>query len=141
MQENWFEMRDIRRRKLDNAVWIPLRAAHRIQAVGKYGFLGYREEFYGVGSLAIPLDSRTEAEKLSWMDVGIGRDHSAFVENGHYHPADAYESYDGDLSGVSLALDQRGNREEPNQWHLHQDFVIAMRLRREGNTWLEGFRG
>jgi hypothetical protein len=33
-------------------------------------------------------------------------------------------------------LDQRGNREEPNQWLLHQDFVIALSLKREDDVWV-----
>lgn len=37
---------------------------------------------------------------------------------------------------MPLVLVQVGNSDEPYQWHLHQDFVIAMRLKREGNVWL-----
>jgi len=40
MDQLWFEMPDIRRRGLSNAVWIPLRASHQIERIGKYGYLG-----------------------------------------------------------------------------------------------------
>ena len=35
-----------------------------------------------------------------------------------------------------MVLEQDGNREEASQWHLHQDLVIALALKREGNVWL-----
>lgn len=136
MQQEWFEMRGIRRRELNSAAWIPLRASYVVDSTGEHGYLGHRRDFYSTTSLAVPLERRAEAENLGWMDIGIGRDHSAYVENDRYHPSDVSENYDGDLIGIRLVLDQRGNREEPNQWHLHQDFVIAMRLRQEGNSWI-----
>ncbi len=54
MDQKWFEMQEVRRRFFDKAVWIPLRAAHKIESIGEYGHLGYKEEFFGAGSLAIP---------------------------------------------------------------------------------------
>lgn len=58
------------------------------------------------------------------------------VENGRYIPADVFEDYRGDIHGIPLALEQRGNREEFRQWHLHQDLAIALELLREGDVWL-----
>ena len=42
MDQEWFEMREVRKRFFDKAVWIPLRAIHKIQYIGKYGHLGYK---------------------------------------------------------------------------------------------------
>jgi hypothetical protein len=53
MKQNWFEMQDIRRRKLATAVWIPLRAMHNFQSEGEFGYVGFVKDFYGVGTLAV----------------------------------------------------------------------------------------
>ena len=43
MTQEWFEMPEVRRRKLDQSVWIPLRAAQHIDRVGELGHLGFKE--------------------------------------------------------------------------------------------------
>ena len=58
MEQKWFEMPEVRRRKLANAVWIPLRAIHRIEEIGDDWHAGYKSEFYGVGALAIPTEKK-----------------------------------------------------------------------------------
>ncbi len=129
-------MPEIRRRNLSTAVWIPLRASHKIESLEKYGYLGHKEEFFGAGSLAVPLDKKQKTEELEWMDVGISRSHSPWVQDGRYIPADVFTIHGIESTGVPLVLEQQGNREVPNEWHLHQDFVIAMKLMREGDIWL-----
>jgi hypothetical protein len=69
MDQKWFEMPDERRRKLTGAVWIPLRAMDKIEEIGQLGHLGYKSEFYGVGTLAVPVNKKPATEKLGWMDV------------------------------------------------------------------------
>jgi len=126
-------MTDIRRRKLEGAVWIPLRASD-LSEEGRLGYAGFKSEFYGVGTVAIPTKSREAASKLEWDDVGISHSHSACVEGDSYIPCDVYD--DAEFTGLHLVLEQRGNREEHPEWYLHQDFVIALSLRREGDVWL-----
>lgn len=136
MDQEWFEFRDVRGRRLDSAVWIPLRAVRSLREVGRKGYVGYLEEFYGVGSLAVSCDQREAAERLGWMDVGISHEHSGSYQDGRYIPADHYESYEGALIGIHPVLDQRGNRDEQSEWHLHQDMVITLGLKREGDVWV-----
>lgn len=136
MEQEWFEMTPLRTRKLGTAVWIPLRAAERRLHEGKYGHLGFKEEFFGAGSLAVPLSKRERAEALDWTRIGIGHDHASWVSDGRYVPADVYEDDDESQLGVPLVLAQRGNLVEPPTWHLHQDLVIALRLKREGDVWV-----
>jgi hypothetical protein len=136
MEQHWFEMKDVRKRYFENAVWIPLRSVHEIESIGKYGYLGYKEEFFGSGSLAVPVDKKPYAEKLGWTDVGISHYHGSYVEKGKYHQSDIFEDYEGKFTGVHLVLYQRGNSTEQNVWHLHQDLVIALGLKRESDTWL-----
>jgi hypothetical protein len=134
-------MSEVRRRKLANAVWIPLRAIHRIEEIGHHGHAGYKSEFYGVGTLAVPTEKKREAEKLGWMDIGISHQHSGYVDEGKYIPADIYQDYRDELSGVHLVLEQRGNSAEHSEWHLHQDFVITLGLKREADIWVRPDEG
>lgn len=136
VDQSWFEMRAVRRRKFANAVWIPLRAIHRIEEIGRNGHAGYRTEFYGVGTLAVPTKYRRDAEKLGWSEIGIRHQHSGGVDNGEYFPADTYNDYRSELSGIHLVLNQAFNSVDPSEWHLHQDLVIALGLKREGDVWV-----
>ena len=136
MDQKWFEMPEVRRRRLEGAVWVPLLSIDRRTAGGDYGDLGYKSEFYGVGTLAVAVEDKAKAEKLGWEDVGIGHDHTGGVERGRYVPCDERpREYDG-FPGTYLVLQQRGNLEERAVWHLHQDLVITLRLKREGDAWL-----
>ena len=141
MNQEWFEMKDVRRRKLATSVWIPLRAIHSIEKISSYGKEGFKEEFFGAGTLAVSIDKKEKAEKLGWMEVGISHEHGSYVQDGKYHPADIYEDYDGDFLGIHLVLEQRSNTNENNEWHLHQDLVIALRLKREGDVWVSPDEG
>jgi len=136
MDQEWFEMADIRRRKLNSAVWIPLRASQTLEAAGKQGHLGYRQEFFGLGSIAVPLEKRARAKTLNWGDVGLGHSHKGFIQDGRYVPADVFDGWRQDLGGVALVLAQDGNSDDPPEWHLHQDFVITLKLKKEGDSWL-----
>lgn len=135
MNQDWFEMRAIRRRKLGSAVWIPLRASQRIEKVGKYGYIGFKEEFFGAGTLAVSVENREEASQLGWRGLGIRHDHAPYVQDGLYVPADHYH-FGSDAVGINLVLEQRGNSLENRIWHLHPDLILGLRLVREGDVWL-----
>ena len=136
MDQEWFEMHNIRRRNLAAAAWIPLRAARACDRVGRSGHVGYREDWLGVGSLAVPTDNRSDALALSLDAIGFRHNHAGVVDNGRYVPADVYEDLEGRFAGVHLVLDQRRGGAKPSEWHLHQDFVTTLGLTREGNTWV-----
>lgn len=141
MNQSWFEMPEVRRRKLANAVWIPLRAVHQIEKFGNYGHAGYKSEFYGVGTLAVPIENKQEAEKLGWTDIGIRHNHFGHVEEGKYISADIYQDCRGEFSGLHLVLNQRGSSAENSEWHLHQDLVITLGLKREADIWVRPDEG
>ncbi len=50
MEKKWFEMTEIRKRRFDSAVWIPLRASQKHEK-GKWGYLGHTSEFFGAASM------------------------------------------------------------------------------------------
>ena len=134
MEQKWFEMTEIRKRRFDNAVWIPLRASQSTD-MGQWGYSGHKAEFFGVGSIAIPLKKRNAGTHLSWMELGLGHDHSGYLNQGRYIAADEYE--DIKLEGAfPLVMSQRGNSAEPSTWHVHPDFLITLGLKREGNIWV-----
>jgi hypothetical protein len=136
MDQKWFEMVPQRRRRLDAAAWIPLRASQIVSSIGTAGHPGFKEEYFGAGSIAVALSARSRAESLGWEEIGSARNHQPYVEDGKYYPAD-FATVSGDaLDAVPLVLDQRGNGESPGEWHLHQDLVIALSLSREGEQWL-----
>lgn len=136
MNQDWFEMGDIHHRQMKNSVWVPLRSVQILRKSGRYGYLGYCEEFSGSGTLAVPLAHKSNAEKLDWTDVGIGHIHSGYHEGGKYVPADVYEDRGGQFAGLYLVLAQHLNSNDVNEWHLHQDFVITMGLKREADEWV-----
>jgi hypothetical protein len=134
VNQDWFEMADVRKRKLDEAVWVPLRESYS-QTLGKIGYLGYTSEFLAVGSVAIPLEKKPEAESLGWHDLGLLHSHKGGFDQSRYIPGDIFE--DTRIGqAIPLALEQTGNSEEPQVWHLHQDFVLTLGLKREGDVWL-----
>lgn len=136
MDQEWFEMKDVRRKNFSRSVWIPLRAVFHNEKEGKYGYEGYKEDFFGTGSIAIPVDKIDAAKKLDWMDIGISHEHSGWAEDGVYTPAELYKDYGGEFEGTHLVLDQRTDDGGPNIWHLNQDLVLTLGLIREQNSWL-----
>ncbi len=136
LTQDWFEMADIRRRWLKNSVWVPLRAVQELQKIGHYGYLGYRKEFFGIGTVAVPLDMKDRVLKLGWVDIAISHNHSGFYDNGRYINADAFEDYGGKYLGTHMVLDQHFNSADPAEWHLTQDFVTALGLKKEKDVWV-----
>ena len=138
MSQKWFEMDDIIRRK--NKVWIPLRVS-KTTTKGTHGYDGFSEEYTGVGSIAVPLKHKPEINELEWKDIGIISQHSGFYQDGKYIPADVYRPFNDGLSCIHLVLEQKTNRLEKSEWHLHQDFVVTLGLKREEDSWISPNEG
>jgi hypothetical protein len=136
VKQEWFEMKDIGRRNFSNSVWIPLRAVHHVDQQGNRGYEGYKEDFFGAGSIAVPMKHAEIAKRLNWVDIGISHHHSGCAEEDGYTPADVYKDYQDELEGIHLVLDQPSYGTDPSVWHLHQDLVLTLDLRREGNIWV-----
>ena len=135
MEQAWFEMADVRKRFFADAVWIPLRALNDIEKNGKWGYVGYKAEFFGAKTIAFPTRDKELFKKLSWSDL-IGSDHSGHIQDEQYVSSDIYQDYGSKLFGLHLVLSQRGNLIEFPEWHLHQDFVITLGLKREKDIWV-----
>jgi hypothetical protein len=68
MDQAWFEMPDVIRRWLADAVWVALHPRHESRE-GEYAFVGHKSEFYGVHTMAVPLSKRADGERISWTDT------------------------------------------------------------------------
>jgi len=137
VDQAWFEMLAIRRRRLANAVWIPLRVAEWVEQAGQLGCEGYRKEFFGLGSLAVPLGKRSEAERLGWSEIGLAHTQGVYASKDIYIPADVYQYDEGDDLGIELVMGQSfDGGAAPQVWHLNQDLVMALGLSREGDEWI-----
>ncbi len=135
MTQKWFEMQDLRKKKLDKSVWIPLRSQKSIRNQIQYGKVGYLEEFLGHGSLMISVDKKEVTENLSWTDIGISHLQGLNFLSGEYSRTDLCES--DDFTGIHLVLDQTfDNNFDNHEWHLHQDLIISLGLKREGDVWV-----
>lgn len=135
MNQSWFEMLDLRKRKLDNSVWVPLRAEKSIKNDIGFGKVGYQDEFIGHGVLMVPIDKKNATEKLSWTDIGIMPSHGLNFVFGNYSRTDLYKS--DDFQGTFLVLNQTfDNNYDNHEWHLNQDLVISLGLKKEGDIWV-----
>src|SRR5688572_19866421 len=65
LDQAWFEMADLRRRRFAGAVCVPLRASELIT-----NDLG-AEETFAANAVAIALEKRAAAEHLGWSDMGL----------------------------------------------------------------------
>ena len=134
--KTWFEMKDIRKRRLADAVWIPLRVSDHLIREGKWGYVGYKDEFYGMGSVAIPKAAREEAKKLNWSEIGLRNDQQVWATGEYYKPAEVFQYHEKVDLGIALVLAQTFPTAEPNEWHLNQDLIFALGLMREGDEWV-----
>ncbi|WP_154807166.1 hypothetical protein [Pseudomonas syringae] len=66
----WFEMSKIRKASVEDKVWITLRADSVLSEEGKYGYEGYLEEYFGVGSVMFGLEHREQIRQVGWDDLG-----------------------------------------------------------------------
>lgn len=136
-QKDWFEMPEVRRRKLASSVWIPLRKSEVLDAGGTQHHLGSWEEVDCVGSVAFPPEHRQLGEKLGWSDIGLSHAAAPFAHEGlPYKPADVYWYNDGEPVGIDLVLVQRLNSDHPAEWMVSQDLVMALGLLREADRWV-----
>lgn len=135
MDKAWFEFREIRKRRLGDAVWIPLWASEHLRAEGKFGYIGYVKEYFGLGSAAIPLTRRAQAHELSWTDLGGMHNQGIWAAQDYYKPAEVYQYNDREDLGIELVLVQSFPTDDAREFHLNQ--VFALGLKREGDVWVK----
>lgn len=139
--KEWFELADIRRRRIAESVWISLRATEG-WSTGKLGTPGYQHEFFGASSVAFPVSQRELASGLDWMRMGLLHRHGSYAfASGAYKAVDVFQEPEGTDVGIELVLDQEFDGAEEHVWHLNQDVVFALGLMRENDTWVRPHEG
>lgn len=134
----WFQMEAIRKRFYDQSVWIPLRASQNIETPELLHKPGSKDEFFGVGTLAVYQDRKKDGDSLEWMDIGLIDSQAPYVNHkGTYIASDVRIDSDNIPLGIYLVLSRPGNAVEHAEWHLHQDFIMAFNLKREGDSWVD----
>lgn len=138
MNKDWILQTRETRRLLANATWIPLRASQNSeQGDAKITEIGHISEFFGCGSVAFPPEHRATAEQLGWSDLGIGHSARPYAyDDGYYSPIDQYQRNDKDPIGVELVFEHEQPVVGGRQWILNPDLVVALRLIKEGSSWL-----
>jgi hypothetical protein len=142
INQAWFELVRARKQSYNSGtVWIPLRASEEIIEIGSQGYEGYISDYLGVGTLAVPMEQREKAEKLGWSDIGISHSHSSYVrDDEEYVCADQYDT-GHEAFGLHLVIEQHIEGDGYWEWHVHHDLVIALALRREGDSWVNPAKG
>lgn len=128
----WFDLGPRIKRTYANATWVPLRLFEKIK-VGNFGDKGYSVIFEGVHSIAVPIAHRSIGDEYGWSD---DREHRPWTDDATYFPADTYKGNAKGTFATRLVLRQRIPGDEVDVWHLHQDLVIGLGLKRDGDVWL-----
>jgi len=140
--QEWFEMPEVRRRRLSDSVWVPLFGSLHLSEAGGYGQAGYLSEFVRYDTLAVPGELEELVDELTWNDLAYrGFGHSGYVDDGEYIPTDIYKGHPEGLIGVRLALELHFNAADGSEWQPNQDMVFSLGLKREGNVWVRPSEG
>lgn len=136
MDQDWILQKKETRRTFSKSTWVPLRASVENEN-GNVKNIGYSNEFFGCGSVAFSPENREIAEKLSWGDIGLSRTIAPYAyEDGFYSTIYDYQYNDKEPIGVHLVLELPLPVVGGRLWILNPDLVAALRLIKEGNSWV-----
>ena len=138
MNREWVLQSRETRRRLDNSTWVPLRASET-QSNGPDDpkKIGYVSEYFGCGCVAFPPNNRVEADRFGWGEIGIGHSARPYAyEDGYYSPVEEFQYHDKQPLGVELVYEHDQPVIGGRRWILSPDLIIALRLVKEGNSWL-----
>lgn len=137
MDRDWILQTRETRRSFANATWVPLRASENNERGQLVTEIGHISEYFGCGSVAFPPQHRETAENLSWSDIGISNSARPYAyDDGHYSPIDQYQYNDEEPIGVELVFEHNQPVVGGTNWILNPDLVVALRLVKEGHTWV-----
>lgn len=136
MNKEWILLKKETPRTFSKATWVPLRASRNIES-GRSPQVGYVSDCFACGSVAFPPEHRERAEELSWSDIGIGHNVQPYAyKDGYYSPIEQYQFSDKDPIGVELVFEHPQPVVGGKRWILNPDLVVALRLIKEGATWV-----
>lgn len=136
MNQEWILHKKETRRTFSSATWVPLRASCNDEKGGVKD-IGYVSEFFGCGSVAFPPEHREIAERLSWSDIGLSQSVGPYAyKDGYYSSIDQYQYNDKEPIGVHLVFVVPQPVVGGRLWILNPDLVVALRLIKDGATWV-----
>ncbi len=138
MKREWMLQSRETRRRFDNSTWVPLRASgKREEGRGDLKDIGYISEYFGCGSVAFSPENRGNADRLGWSEIGIGHSARPYAyDDGHYSPVEEFQYNDKQPIGVELVYEHDQPVVGGRQWILSPDLIIALRLVKEGTSWV-----
>ena len=136
-EQAWFELSQFRKRVMDSQAWIPLHAVESAEESGQYGHVGYRKDFFGCGTVALPVEHREAMHKVGWSDLGIGRTYRGYSEDGIYVPADEFRPWnlEGVIGHFFVMLQNRSDQND-RDWIVSPDLLLTLGLYQEGDVWV-----
>lgn len=135
MNAKWFEMDDRKKHIFNNKVWIPLYAQRTISETGDPLHEGFVEEYFGASSLIIQQNQQEAALNLEWMDLNSGSGHKPLVDDDNIlYPADVYPLENS--IGIHPVLVQEIEIDKHREIYIHQDIILGLGLRMEGDIWV-----
>lgn len=134
LNKEWFELDDCRRQSFAGASWIPVYGIHITQE-GEYPDIGHIDQALLVGSAVIFHDKRKDVEEISdWNFWSPDYTEPWLSDDGHYYEAEDFLGGGLDKLGFHLVLSRYHNN--AREVFLHQDFILAYGLIKEGDAWL-----
>lgn len=115
MKKEWFEMNDLKKHSYDNKVWIPIYANKKLSESGELGFEGFTEEYIKVRSFIAPKKNKEAALKSDTLNL---------------------EYEDKTVKGYSIVLEQFFSIEGRSEVLIHQDIILDLGLKRDGDFWV-----
>jgi hypothetical protein len=131
--QKWFEMEDLKKLDFNTRSWTPL-AAFVENSDGKYGYVGYDEDYISCFSILISVSAKEYIKDLEWMDISDGVN-SPYADDKNYYPARDFSACKGKIKGEYLVLRQIFDTGDESEWYLSEDLIIALGLKRDGNIW------
>jgi hypothetical protein len=84
----------------------------------------------------IEMDMKDVAKEINWSDLGLSYSHGSYIEEDIYYPADHFYEYRNKLSGILPVIIQESMDDIPSPWLLNQDIMVALKLRKENDSWI-----
>lgn len=136
IQPEWYNLSDWKKNDFNRRTWIPLKHCATLVDEGRYGYIGYRNEFISISSAMLPLETKDKALKTQWSSFNVHSNNKYWIEDNKYYTSGTYKDYDSKTIGNYLVLVQTFDSGEPQEWHLDQDLALALNLLREGDDWV-----
>lgn len=137
MTKEWIRLEKETKRRFSSSTWVPLRASLDQRGDMDITKVGFSNEVFAAGSVAISPENRELGEKLSWSDIGIGHSVLPYAySDGYYSPIDQHQYNDKQPIGVELVFEHPQPVVGGRRWIINPDLIVALRLIKEGDNWV-----